>query len=158
MNPEIGLPEKSRTAIVKILQALLADEFVLYVKTRDAHWNVTGPHFNHLHAFFEEQYDGIEEHIDEVAERIRQLGGHAPGSMAEYLKLARLKEGSGKVSAAQDFLAALLSDQEAIIRQLRSDVDTVGNKLGDAGTNDFLTGLMEDHEKMAWMLRASLKE
>ena len=158
MNPNLGITDKNRSAVVKLLQPLLADEFVLYTKTRNAHWNVTGPHFGHLHAFFESQYGKLEEFIDDVAERIRSLGGTPAATLAEYVKLARLTEAPGKAYSAQEFLAALLTDHEAVIRQVRKDLTDIGDTYGDAGTNDFLTGMMEEHEKMAWMLRASLKE
>ena len=140
-----------------MLARLLADEHVLYLKTRNFHWNVTGARFNDLHKFFEAQYDQLEETIDEVAERIRALGGAAPGSMKEFLKLARLGEASGAFIGADRMLAGLLDDHEALIRTLREDLVTANDIHGDAGTADFLTGLMEAHEKMAWMLRSFLK-
>lgn len=157
MNPNIGLSDKNRTGLVKLLQPLLADLHVVYLKTRNAHWNVSGPHFGHLHEFFAEQYDQIEETIDETAERIQQLGHPAVGTYAEYLKLTRLKELSGFDHSAQDYLKELLKDHETIIQQLRQDIGVAEDKFGDAGTADFLTGLMLAHEKKAWMLRASLK-
>ena len=78
--------------------------------------------------------------------------------MSELLALARLKERPGKYPSAPHMTAELLTGHEAVIRQLRADVVACGEKLGDAGTTDFLTGLMEQHEKMAWMLRAVLEE
>ena len=152
----IGLSEKQRSGVVDILNATLADEFVLYTKTRNFHWNVTGPQFNDLHKFFEAQYQELEGFIDDVAERARALGGVALGSMQSYLKRTRLKESSGAPPVAMTMIAELLNDHEAIIRQLREDVAKVSDKLGDEGTADFLTGNMEAHEKMAWMLRAFL--
>jgi starvation-inducible DNA-binding protein len=153
MAINIGLKDGSRKAVVEILNGTVSDLYVLYTKTRKFHWNVTGPHFNDLHKFFEGQYDQLDDAIDEVAERIRALGYPAPGSLAEFLKSARLKEqAKGELSAAK-MVKELLEDHEAVVRQLRKDVDETA-KLGDAGTSDFLTGLMEDHEKMAWMLRS----
>ena len=157
MNPNIGLTDKNRTAIIALLQPLLADEVVLYFKTRKAHWNVTGPHFHHLHKFFEEQYGAVEDNVDEIAERIRCLGGYPAATLAEYVKLARLKESPGKLPDAQGYLADLTQDHETLVRQLRKDLAVSAEKYGDAGTSDFLTGLMEAHEKSAWMLRTSLK-
>ncbi|MGH7356789.1 MAG: Dps family protein [Candidatus Rokuibacteriota bacterium] len=126
------------------------------MKTRDYHWNVTGPQFNDLHKFFESQYEAVDGIIDEVAERARSLGGRAWGTLAEFAKATRLREEPGEAPAANDMLARLCADHEAIVRTLRADLVTVGDKHGDAGTNDFLTGLVEQHEKMAWMLRAFL--
>lgn len=155
MKTNIGLSSKTRSQTVALLSRLLADEHVLYVKTRNFHWNVTGPHFSPLHALFEEHYTALAETIDEIAERIRALGEIAPGSMKEFLKLARLGELPGATLAADKMLAALLADHEAVVRQLRADIGATA-KLGDEGTTDFLTGLMESHEKTAWMLRAHL--
>lgn len=142
--------------MITLLQHLLADEYVLYTKTRNFHWNVTGPRFYDLHKFFEAQYDEIDESIDEIAERIRSLGGVSAGSLAEFLKNARLSEQAGALLSPDLMVEKLLADHEAIIRTLRQDVKASNDDFGDAGTSDFLTGLMEDHEKMAWMLRSLL--
>lgn len=158
MTMNIGLNDSQRMGVFQILGALLADEHALYIKTRNYHWNVTGPQFNDLHKFFESQYDQIEESIDDIAERIRSLGGQAPATMTEFLKLARIKEVPGEKPNARSMVMSLVTDHESIIRTLRADLVTCGEKHGDAGTNDFLTGLMESHEKMAWMLRAFVAE
>jgi starvation-inducible DNA-binding protein len=126
------------------------------VKTRNFHWNVEGSDFGALHKFFEEQYDALDEIMDEVAERARSLGGYAAGSLGEFVAAARLKETKGAALAARDMLSQLLGDHESVIRTLRAEAEQVGEKHGDAGTEDFLVGLMEQHEKMAWMLRAHL--
>lgn len=156
MKTNIGIADKSRAAVVDILNTLLSDEYLLYTRTRNYHWNVVGPQFNDLHKFFEAQYEEIDAIIDEVAERARSLGGRALGSLTEFLQHTRLKEASDR-PAAREMLANLLSDHEAIVRSLRKDVEVVGGKHGDVGTNDFLTGILEQHEKMAWMLRAFLE-
>lgn len=156
LKTQIGLSDAQRESVCKILGGVLADEYVLYTKTRNFHWNVSGPRFNDLHKFFEGQYDDLAEKIDEVAEHIRSLGHLSPGSLSEFSRLARLKDHSGPATASQ-MCAALLADHEALIRQLRADVDSVTGQ-GDAGTSDFLTGLMEEHEKMAWMLRSLADE
>jgi len=154
MNPNIAITDKDRAGVVKILNALLADEYVLYTKTRNYHWNVVGPQFNDLHKFFAEQYEALDDFIDEVAERARTLGGHSVASLAEFQEATRLKEHPGQYPSAEEMLDNLLGDHETIIRQLRTDADIVGTQYRDSGTNDFLIGLMEKHEKMAWMLRA----
>jgi starvation-inducible DNA-binding protein len=153
MNANLGLKESSRTKILALLDRTLADEYLLYTKTRHFHWNVAGPQFNDLHKFFEAQYETLDGFVDDTAERSRALGGRALGSMKEFLAAARLKECAGRAPRADAMLAELLRDHEALIRTLRADVDA-STALGDAGTADFLTGLMEEHEKMAWMLRA----
>jgi starvation-inducible DNA-binding protein len=155
MKPNVGVPDKARNLIVDILNTTLSDEYVLATKTRNYHWNVVGPQFNDLHKFFEGQYEALNDVVDEVAERARTLGGRAWGTLAEFTKASRLKERPGESPDAQAMVADLLGDHETIVRQLRTDLETAA-KQGDAGTSDFLTGLMENHEKMAWMLRAFL--
>src|SRR5437773_4419385 len=156
MNPNLGMSDGSHQNVVTILNDVLADEYVLYTKTRNYHWNVTGPQFNDLHKFFEAQYEELNEFVDEVAERARQLGGRAYGTLAEFVKVARLTEAPGAVPAAKDMIATLLADHEAVIRSLRADIGPVADTYQDIGTSDVLTGLLEKHEKMAWMLRAFL--
>ena len=157
MTPNLGIPEADRQTVVKILNALLADEYVLYTKTRNYHWNVVGPRFNDLHKFFEAQYEDLNGVVDDVAERARTLGGPALGTLAEFVKAARLTEHPGQAPDADGMLADLLAGHEAIVRQLRTDLEAAAAG-HDAGTSDFLTGLMERHEKMAWMLRAFLEK
>jgi starvation-inducible DNA-binding protein len=154
MKANIDITDGDRKTVVEILNRLLSDEYVLLTKTRSFHWNVTGPQFNDLHKFFEGQYDELNEFVDEIAERARQLDGRAYGTLAEFAKASRLVEQPGNTPAANDMLNALLSDQESIIRTLRSEIGPVGDAYKDVGTQDFLTGLLEKHEKMAWMLRA----
>lgn len=155
MSINIGIKETDQKTVVEILNRLLSDEYVLYTKTRNYHWNVEGMQFNDLHKFFEAQYEEIDEIIDEVAERARALGGRSFGTLAEFQKATRLKEEPGKVPSAKEMIAKLLSDHEAIVRTVREDSESAA-KAGDAGTNDFLVGLMEQHEKMSWMLRSFL--
>jgi len=156
MNPEIGLNDQDRRGVVDILNQLLADEYVLYTKTRNFHWNVASPHFAALHKFFEAQYGELEAIIDEVAERARAIGGRAAGSLAEFIELTRLQEAGRGAMDSDAMLRGLADDHEKIIRGLRVALEISAEKFSDAGTSDFLTGLMEQHEKMAWMLRAHL--
>ncbi|PJF24777.1 MAG: DNA starvation/stationary phase protection protein [Phototrophicales bacterium] len=156
IDPNIGLGEAQK-AVADLLNHRLADIVMLYFKTRNYHWNVTGMHFAELHEFFEEQYDQLEEAMDEVAERVRQVGGIAIGTLSEVQQHAALKEEPGVVPTAEEMVRNLLSDHEAVIRQLRADVDATAEQYNDMGTSDFLTALMEKHEKMAWMLRAHLE-
>jgi starvation-inducible DNA-binding protein len=157
MKTKIGLSDKDRSGSIEILNQLLADEYVLYTKTRNYHWNVTGDDFSELHKFFEAQYEEIDEIIDEVAERARSLGGNSLGTLKEFLGLTRLKELPKDYPADKQMIARLLTDHESIIQSLRSDLAACSERYHDMGTSDFLTGLMEQHEKMAWMLRAYLE-
>lgn len=153
---EIGILERDRQAVADILRDILADEFTLYVKTRNFHWNVTGPNFAELHALFERQYEELNLFVDDVAERVRALGKVAPGSMAEFLEKASIKEVPGQAISAESMIGALLVDPESIIRALRQALQVCLDRHHDAGTSDFLTGIMEKHEKTAWMLRSYL--
>lgn len=155
MKTNIGISDKNRKEVASLLSKLLADEYLLYTKTRNAHWNVVGPDFHAMHVFFEEQYGKLEEFVDDIAERIRSLSNPAPGSLKEFLSASRLKEEKGELQSSAAFLKLLLQDHEQVIRQIREDVPRC-EELGDDGTNDFLVGLLEEHEKMAWMLRSSL--
>lgn len=150
----IGLTDEQRAGVAGLLRQTLADEYILYTKTRKYHWNVEGLHFHDLHKLFESQYEEIDETIDEVAERIRALGHYSTGSFVEFLKDARIQEDSGGPIPATLMITNLLADHEAIIRSLRADLETAKDSFGDAGNQDFLTGLLESHEKAAWMLRS----
>lgn len=156
MKTNIGIPEKNREKVCGMLARLLADEYVLQAKTRNAHWNVIGPDFHSMHLFFEAQYTKLAEFIDQIAERIRSLGVEAPGSLGAFLKLTRLKEIESRLHHSPFFVKALLADHEALIQAMREAADAC-QKLEDDGTNDFIIGLMEEHEQMAWMLRATLQ-
>lgn len=158
MEPHINITHDDRAASANILNNLLADEYVLYTKTLNYHWNVVGPFFGPLHGFFGKHYEELLEIIDSVAERARALGQPAIGSMTQFLQHTRLEEDTGAPQSAEAMIANLLNDHEAIIRVLRVDLDVAANKHNDIGTNNFLTDLLERHEKMAWMLRAHLQK
>jgi starvation-inducible DNA-binding protein len=151
----IGLDSKVRGLAVKLLSAILADQHVLYAKTRNFHWNLTGHRFHTLHEFFEKQYDALALAIDKTAERIRMMGHASPGSMKEFLAIATLKEVPGALVNGDAAIAGLRDDHEAAAREVRKAVDEL-DQAGDAGTADFLTDLLKAHEEAAWMLRSFL--
>ena len=157
MKTNIGLNDEVRFEVGQMLNLLLADEYVLYATTRDYHWNVTGPEFSSLHLQFEMQFGQIAEWIDQVAEWIRSIGVGARGNWAELTKAARTSADPGIGLPAEHMLAELLALHEGLIVQLRADSQACTDRFIDAGTADFLTGLMEQHEKAAWMLRAQLE-
>jgi starvation-inducible DNA-binding protein len=155
---DIGLSAANAQGVVAILSRLLADEHVLYTRLRNYHWNVVGMSFGPLHELFQAQYEALADDIDEVAERIRQVGGVAPGTLTEFLQLTTLAEQPGQLPDERGMVAQLTADHEAIIRHLRRDVRATDEQYDDMGTSDFLTGLMEKHEKQAWLLRAHIEE
>lgn len=156
MTTTIGIKPEHLALVAQSLNRVLANEHVLYIKTRNAHWNVEGPDFHAMHLFFETQYGQLEEMIDEVAERIRSLGHYAVATMQGFLELTSLTEKSEEKNNSQGFMKELLGDHETIIMHIRESINQYANDWNDAGTSDFVTGLMETHEKMAWMLRAHL--
>ena len=157
MDTKIGIKPEDLAQVAHSLNRILADEHVLYIKTRNAHWNVEGPDFYAQHKFFEEQYGQLEEMIDDVAERVRSLGHYAVATMKEFLKLTHLTEQSREKNDSLGFIKELMEDHETIIIHLRENISRFANDWHDLGTSDFITGLMETHEKMAWMLRAHLR-
>jgi starvation-inducible DNA-binding protein len=156
MKTNIGISDKGRKAVSTVLAQLLADEVSLYIATRGAHWNVVGPNFGALHGFFEDQYEALDEILDDVAERMRALGALAPASVDVFAKAKSIDDGAGSKPNAAAMIESLLEAHEKIIRNLRK-WNEVADEAGDSGTEDFLVGLMEAHEKMAWMLRAHLE-
>src|SRR6187431_1811418 len=157
MEINIGIIEKNRKLVADELSKILADEFVLFTKTKNAHWNVEGIDFYDKHKFFEEQANQLDGFIDNVAERIRTLGHIAPASLKSYLQLTQLAEPKQSKYDSQSFIKELLSDNETVINSLRKNINIFANDYEDLGTSDFITGLMQDHEKMAWFLRTLLK-
>ena len=153
-----GKMATSSQAVADELAKLLADENVLYIKTKNAHWNVEGVDFYDKHKFFEIQFGQIDELIDAVAERIRSIGHYAPATLKSYLELTHLTEQTSTKNDSQGFIAELLSDHESIIAELRGHIKSFADDFQDYGSSDFITGLMETHEKMAWFLHSHLKK
>ena len=154
MKSEIGLTDKNARTIAEVLNRLLADEHIVYTKTRNYHWNYEGDNFMEMHKFYEGQYEELAEMIDEIAERIRKIGHHAEGRLKDFLKLTNLEE-EDYTTDQNEQVRNLTEDHQTIIRVLRNSIDKV-DKLKDAGTVDLLTKIMQQHEKMAWMLRSYL--
>lgn len=155
--PDLGIAAPNVEGVAALLGRLLGNEHVLYVRLRNYHWNVVGMSFGPLHQLFEKQYEALADDIDEIAERMRSLGVKTPGTMTEFVQLATLSERPGVLPDAVTMISDLVTDHEMIIRQLRQDVRASDEQYDDMGTSDFLTGLMEKHEKMAWLLRAHLE-
>lgn len=155
--PDLGLTEEEHKGVVELLRNVLADEHVLYLKLRKFHWNITGPQFRSLHELFEEQYSALETTIDEVAELIVQYGAIAPGTMKEFIESSRLSEEPGSLPDSLSMVREIVDDHEKLIRFLRTDVNTAGEKYHDIAVEDFLTGLVQKHQKQAWMLRAMIE-
>lgn len=156
MKVNIGITEKNRQAVAAELNKLLADEHILYNKTRNYHWSVEGPSFMEFHKLYEQQYNELAEVIDEIAERIRTIGHFAEGRLKEIIKLASLDEPEAPTKQVEQ-IANLEADHETIIIRLRKLIKEFDEDYKDIGSSDFVTGLLKQHEKMAWMLRSYLR-
>lgn len=153
-----GIMEIKKSAqIASLLAKLLADEYVLFTKTYKFHWNVKSTHFGALHALFREQYEQLADIVDGTAERMLQIGHNAPATLKEFLQETRLDEEPGKFPTDSEMLFILAQNHNQVIGYIRELID-ITVELDDAGTNNFLAERLEMHEKMAWMLRASLVE
>lgn len=155
MKVNIGIKEKDTAIVADLLNKLLADLNVLYIKVRNAHWNVEGADFHAQHVFFEEIYGELESTIDDVAERARSIGHYAVGSLGEFLKLTQLSEEKPSKNDSKSYIKIILNDYESIIITLRKNIE-IADKQGDAASEDFLVGILGGFEKTAWMLRSHL--
>jgi starvation-inducible DNA-binding protein len=137
------------------LLQLLADTYVLSVKTQNFHWNVTGPQFYSYHKLFEDQYDQLTSGIDKIAEHIRSFQIIIPGSLAAFLKFTCLKESDiSSLLKSDQMVKKLLSDHELISNNI-TNLFNIG-KEWDEVTLDLLTERKSEHDQAAWMLRSSL--
>lgn len=154
MKINIGISDQDREAIAQGLAKVLADSYTLYLKTHNYHWNVTGPMFNTLHLMFEQQYTELATAVDEIAERIRALDVHAPGSYRAFSELTDIEEETS-VPTAEEMIRQLVIGQETVVRSARNALP-VTEAAHDEPTADLLTQRMQVHEKNAWMLRSML--
>ncbi|MEO5648863.1 MAG: DNA starvation/stationary phase protection protein [Ginsengibacter sp.] len=154
-NLNTGISNANSKKVADALNQVLADEVLLYIKTLKFHWNIEGRDFHALHLFLDDQYHQLQVIIDAVAERIRKIGHFASGSMKEFLAGASLKEHPTTGSVSEASIVELASDHDTLIIKMRTLIADFDEKYDDAGSSDFITGIMKEHEKMAWMLRAS---
>jgi starvation-inducible DNA-binding protein len=153
----IGLSDKERQGVIDLLNIGLSNVYLLLIKTKKYHWDVVGPQFRTLHQLLDEQYQALSTATDSIAERVRILGGFPVGTAAEFIELASVEERPGVIPNATEMVERLVDDHEIIIRSLREQIDQCSEEFHDEGTADFLTGLMEEHEEMAWMLRSFIE-
>ncbi len=153
---DIGIKAEDRKKIVHGLSKLLADSYILYLKTHNFHWNVEGPMFNTLHQMFMDQYTELWNALDMIAERIRALGSFAPGSYKKFSQLSSIAEAEEQMPARQ-MIQQLLEGHEAVAKTIRS-VYPAAEAGSDEASLDLLTQRLQVHEKTAWMLRSLLSE
>ena len=140
--------------VIKILEVLLANSYVLALKTQYAHWNITGINFISLHNLFEEQYNDLHSAVDVIAERIRALDEMTLGSFKAYLALTSLQEADAEQGEVA-IVTMLRDDHKHMIKDLRGDIESL-SKLNDEVTVGLLTDRLGTHEKMLWMLNSLL--
>lgn len=155
MEINIGIDEQNRKAIAKALSKVLADSYMLYLKTHNYHWNVKGELFHSLHEQFEEQYTELADAIDEIAERIRALGEKAPGTFKEFNQLTSIDEDTEEPEALE-MVRRLALGNEQVLRTARQALKPA-NEAEDEATVDLLTRRLDVHSKTAWMLRSHLE-
>ena len=143
-----------KKSVIEALKIVLADNYALYLKTQNYHWNVEGPHFKSLHLLFEEQYTDISMAIDTVAELIRGLGEKAPATFDAYIKNTSIKSGDENATA-DDMVKELAEDQAKIQKTLQSALEAA-QKAEDEVVAGFMIERLTVHRKAAWMLRSSL--
>lgn len=147
---------KENMGTVDILSCLLANTYILLLKTQNVHWNVTGEHFGYIHSLTESHYEELFKAADEIAERIRKIGAKAPATMSEFLKISCVSE---ELSAKDDreMLKALLEDHKLIVAGLKKAIAKLSDS-DDYGTADLLTSRLTSHEKIIWTLTANLEK
>ena len=155
MDIDTGLSEKHRETVANALSHLLADSYTLYLKTHNYHWNVSGPLFRTLHLMFEEQYQELAVAADDIAERIRALGHHAPGTYRAFLDLTSIPE-ENTLPGPKEMVGNLVRGHEAVIRTAR-DTFAKADAANDQATADLAAQRIRAGEKTAWMLRELLK-
>lgn len=143
-------------SVASALDCLLADTYVLYVKTQGFHWNVTGPQFGSLHQMFEDQYTELATAVDEIAERTRALGHRALGSFAEFHRSASVQDAPTQTPAPMEMVRILAKDHLTVASSART-LFSEADRVDDQATADLANDRARAHEKAAWMLRSYLE-
>lgn len=141
--------------LLEAIKTMLADSYILFLKTQNYHWNVTGPHFAPLHAMFEEQYRELFDANDEIAERIRAMGHFAPGSFDAFKQLATVEE-ENDVPESKKMIENLAKDHAKLAEDAKAVIDA-GEAANDDVSVDLGVRRREAHQKAHWMLSAHLK-
>ena len=138
------------------LRALLADVFALYLKTKNFHWHVSGPHFRDYHLLLDEQSDQIFAMTDDVAERARKIGGTTLRSTGQIAREQRILDNDADYVDPQDMLAELGSDNQQLIREMRQ-VHDLCDEYGDVATASLLENWIDESERRVWFLYESAR-
>lgn len=142
-----------RKKLIDLLQARLADSIDLSLAAKTAHWNVRGPDFFQLHELFDKVHEAADGIIDEIAERIGQLGGNAEGTPAAVAQRTKNPAYPLQIASGPEHIAALANTLAATANAMRLGIDEAG-KLGDQGTADLLTEGVREFDKHLWFVEA----
>jgi starvation-inducible DNA-binding protein len=137
------------------LNALLADHFALYVKTKNFHWHVKGPRFRDLHLLFDEQAIAIQGQIDVIGERARKIGGDTITSIGSIAGATQVQDQDNAQLAAEDMIAELRDDNRKLVERLKSMKDTA-ERAGDNATDGLLDDWTDMAEERVWFLNSLL--
>jgi len=138
-------------AVTTALNPLLADAFALYLKTKNFHWHVSGPHFRDYHLLLDEQGDQIFAMTDELAERVRKIGGITVKSIGHVAKLQRIKDNNEEFVAAVDMLRELMEDNKAFTANMR-EAHEIAAQNNDSATTSLLENFIDETERRTWFL------
>src|SRR6201996_7212161 len=133
------------------LNALLADVFVLYMKTKNFHWHMSGPHFRDYHLMLDEQSEQIFDTTDEIAERVRKIGGTTLRSIGQIADLQTIKDNNEKFVPAHEMLRELMNDNKALVAEMR-EAHEVADKNNDSATTSLLENFIDQAERRTWFL------
>jgi starvation-inducible DNA-binding protein len=150
------LAENTRGAMINLLQARLADALDLSTQTKQAHWNVKGPHFIGLHELFDQVHDHVDEAVDLIAERLVALGGIAEGTARVVAGRSTLAEYPLDILAGNDHCQAMAKALASFGKMIRTAIDEAG-EAGDQDTADLFTGISRQADKDLWMVEAHLQ-
>ena len=141
--------------LTNILKKYLAENFALYLKSLNFHWNVEGPRFIQLHSFFQDIYEDLEDATDTIAEHIRSLDAYVPGSFSRYAELSEIEDETA-ILTAEDMIKKIQEDNLIILKTL--DVAfKLAEKENKQGLIDFLGSRIAQHDKWNWMLKSLMK-
>src|SRR5580704_10392183 len=145
------LDQDAVSAISEELRLMLADVFALYMKTKNFHWHMSGPHFRDYHLLLDEQSDQIFAMTDDIAERARKIGGTTLHSISEIAREQRLSDNNDEFVAPADMLAELTDDNQALVRSMRATHE-VCDRHNDVATASMLENWIDETERRTWFL------
>lgn len=151
LDTPTDLSREAVTAISEALNALLADTYALYLKTKNFHWHTSGPHFRDYHLLLDEQADQIFASTDEIAERVRKIGGTTLRSIGHIARLQRLSDNNEEMVTPRDMLRELMNDNKTVAANMR-EAHAIADEHDDVATASLLENFIDQTEKRTWFL------